>query len=156
MVTGNALILIFIASLLLLFFLILKLQLEPFVALIGVAFLTALVVGFDIKEVSGIVAGGFGSTLTSVGILIGLGVIFGELLAASGAVEKIAQGILKLFGVKKSPAGIALTGTAVSVPVFFDAAFVILSGLIRSLTKRTGIPAITFVTALASWFNYFS
>ncbi|MCU9613015.1 GntP family permease [Caldibacillus lycopersici] len=149
MVTGNALIAIFIGALLLLFFLILKVKLEPFVALVGVAILTALAVGFPIAEVSSIVAGGFGNTLVSVGILIGLGVIFGELLAASGAVEKIAQAILKLFGVKKSAAGIALTGTAVSIPVFFDAAFVILSGLIKSLANKTKIPAITFVTALA-------
>ncbi|WP_257347343.1 GntP family permease [Pseudalkalibacillus decolorationis] len=149
MVTGNLLIGIFIASLLLLFFLILKAKLEPFVALIGIAFLTALVVGFPIDEVSQIVASGFGDTLISVGILIGLGVIFGQFLAASGAVEKIAQAILNVFGVKKSPAGIALTGTAVSIPVFFDAAFVILSGLIKSLSKKTGIPAVTFVTALA-------
>jgi len=149
MVTGNALIVIFIAALLLLFFLILKVKLEPFVSLIGVALLTALAVGFPISEVAQIVAGGFGDTLVSVGILIGLGVIFGQFLAASGAVEKIAQAIIKLFGVKKSPFGIGLTGTAVSIPVFFDAAFVILSGLVKSLTKRTGIPAVTFVTALA-------
>jgi len=149
MVTGNALIFIFIGALLLMFFLILKVKLEPFVTLILVAVLTALVVGFDVTQVSSIVAGGFGNTLVGVGILIGLGVIFGELLASSGAVEKIAQGITKLFGKKNSPAGIGFTGTAVSIPVFFDAAFVILSGLVKSLVKRTGIPAITFVTALA-------
>lgn len=149
MVTGNALIILFILSLLLLFFLIIKVRLEPFVSLIGVAFITALVVGLDIKEVSGIVASGFGNTLAGVGILIGLGIIFGEFLAASGAIEKIAQGILRLFGVKKSSLGIGLTGTVVSIPVFFDAAFVILSGLIKSLSRKTKISAITFVTALS-------
>jgi len=149
MVTGNLLIVIFIAALLFLFFLILKVKIEPFVALIGVAFLTALAVRIPIAEISTVVASGFGDTLISVGILIGLGVIFGQLLAASGAVEKIAQSILNVFGVKKSPAGLALTGTAVSIPVYFDAAFVILSGLIKSLSEKTKLPAVTFVTALA-------
>src|SRR5699024_9255507 len=149
MLSGNSLIIVFIASLLLLFFLILKLKLEPFVSLIGVALLTALVAGLPINEISGIVAEGFGSTLTSVGILIGLGIIFGQFLSASGAIEKLAQAILNLFGKKRSPLGIGLTGTAVSIPVYFDAAFVILSGLIKSLSKKTKIVSVSFVTALA-------
>ncbi|KIL51961.1 GntP family permease [Jeotgalibacillus soli] len=148
MVTGNMLIVIFLLSLAALFFLILKLKVEPFLSLIGVAFATAVAIGIPIAEVPGIVTTGFGNTLAGVGILIGLGVIFGQFLAASGAVEKIAHAVLKGFGKQKSPAGLALTGTAVSIPVFFDAAFVILSGLIKSLSKKTGISVVTFVTAL--------
>ncbi|MDX5474198.1 MAG: GntP family permease [Bacillaceae bacterium] len=148
MVTGNILIVIFLLALAVLFFLILKLKLEPFLALIAVAFGTAVVIGIPLNEVPGIVATGFGNTLVGVGILIGLGVIFGTFLAASGAIEKIAQAVLRAFGKDKSPAGLALTGTAVSIPVFFDAAFVILSGLIKSLSKKTGISVVSFVTAL--------
>jgi gluconate:H+ symporter, GntP family len=148
MLTGNMLILVFVLSLAALFFCILKLKIEPFLTLIGVALVTALVIGVPVKEVPGIVTQGFGNTLTGVGILIGLGVIFGQFLGASGAVEKIAQAVLKVFGIKRSPAGLALTGTAVSIPVFFDAAFVILTGLIKSLSKKTGIAAVSFVTAL--------
>lgn len=149
MVTGTMLIVIFLLSLAALFFLILKLKMEPFLSLIGVAFVTALAIGMPIKDVPGIVTAGFGNTLAGVGILIGLGVIFGQFLAASGAVEKIAESIMKVFGMKRSPAGLALTGTAVSIPVFFDAAFVILSGLVRSLATRTGFSFLTFVTALS-------
>ncbi|MGG1684626.1 GntP family permease [Pseudalkalibacillus sp. NRS-1564] len=148
MVTGNTLILIFLLSLVALFVLILKFKLEPFLALIGVAFGTALVIGIPIVEIPGIITSGFGNTLAGVGILIGLGVIFGQFLASSGAVEKIAQSVLKVFGAKKSAAGLALTGTAVSIPVYFDAAFVILTGLIKSLSRKTGISIVTFVTAL--------
>ncbi|WP_341357395.1 gluconate:H+ symporter [Rossellomorea sp. y25] len=148
MVTGNMLIVIFFLALAALFFLILKLKVEPFLSLIGVAFATAVVIGMPLNEVAATVTQGFGNTLTGVGILIGLGVIFGQFLGASGAIEKIAAAVLKAFGIKKSPAGLALTGTAVSIPVFFDAAFVILSGLIKSLSKKTGISVISFVTAL--------
>lgn len=148
MVTGNLLIVIFILSLAVLFFAILKLKIEPFLALITVAILTALAIRMPLNEVASTITTGFGNTLAGVGILIGLGVIFGQFLAASGAVEKIAQAVLKVFGIQKSPAGLALTGTAVSIPVFFDAAFVILSGLIRSLATKTGISVVSFVTAL--------
>ncbi|MER2124291.1 MAG: gluconate:H+ symporter [Exiguobacterium indicum] len=148
MVTGNLLVVIFILSLALLFFSILKLKIEPFLALVAISILTALAIGMPVKEVASVVTTGFGNTLAGVGILIGLGVIFGQFLGASGAVEKIAQAVLNVFGPKKSSAGLALTGTAVSIPVFFDAAFVILSGLIRSLSSKTGISVVSFVTAL--------
>lgn len=148
MITGNLLIVIFLLSLALLFFAILKLKIEPFLALISVAILTALVIGLPLDKVASTVTTGFGNTLSGVGVLIGLGVIFGQLLGASGAVEKVAQAVLKVCGVKGSPAGLALTGSAVSIPVFFDAAFVILSGLIRSLATKTGISIVSFVTAL--------
>lgn len=148
MITGNMLLLIFIASLVLLFILILKFNVEPFISLIAVSIVAALLIGFPINEIPSIITTGFGNTLTGVGILIGLGVIFGSLLGASGAIEKIAAAVLKGFGAKKSAAGLSLTGVIVSIPVFFDAAFVILSGLVKSLSRRTGISVITFVTAL--------
>lgn len=142
------LIVVFLIALAFLFLLIMKWKVEPFLALTVVAFVTALAIGMPIKEIPAVVTGGFGSTLTGVGILIGLGVIFGQFLGASGAIEKIANALLKIFGIKRSPAGLAISGTIVSIPVFFDAAFVILSGLLKSLASRTGISIITFVTAL--------
>ncbi|AOV06602.1 GntP family permease [Sporosarcina ureilytica] len=148
MIEGNLLIVIFILSLAALFFMILKLKVEPFLSLIGVALATAIVLGFPLAEIPSVIVTGFGNTLIGVGILIGLGVIFGQFLGVSGAIEKIAQAVLRIFGVKRSAAGLSLTGVAVSIPVFFDAAFVILSGLVKSLSRRTGISIVTFVTAL--------
>ncbi|GAB6931184.1 gluconate:H+ symporter [Paenibacillus sp. JCM 10914] len=148
MLTGPMLIAAFIIALALLFLLIIKWKVEPFLALTIIAFVTAIGIGIPLKEVPGIVTSGFGSTLTGVGILIGLGVIFGQFLGASGAIERIADSLLKIFGIKNSPAGLAVSGTIVSIPVFFDAAFVILSGLLKSLATRTGISIVTFVTAL--------
>ncbi|MDV6378328.1 gluconate:H+ symporter [Sporosarcina sp. GW1-11] len=148
MVEGNMLIVIFLLSLAALFFMILKMKIEPFVTLIIVAIVTALALGFPLEEIPKVVTTGFGNTLIGVGILIGLGVIFGQFLGVSGAIEKIAGAVLRVFGIKHSAAGLSLTGIAVSIPVFFDAAFVILSGLVKSLSRRTGISIVTFVTAL--------
>ncbi len=143
------LLILFLVSLIVLFLLILKFKVEPFIALLITSFGLALAVGTPIAEASTIIADGFGGTLAGVGILIGLGIVFGQFLAKSGAVEKIAEGILSVTGIKKSPAGLAMTGTLVSIPVFFDAAFVILNKVIKSLSVKTGIAKITFVTALA-------
>src|SRR5699024_10399687 len=148
MVEGNMLIVIFLLSLATLFLLILKFNVDPFISLIVTAFLTALVLGFDLSEIPVVITEGFGDTLVGVGILIGLGVVFGQFLGASGAIEKIADAVLKVFGIKRASAGLSLTGMAVSIPVFFDAAFVILSGLLKSLARKTGLSIMTFVTAL--------
>ncbi|WP_020616066.1 GntP family permease [Paenibacillus daejeonensis] len=148
MLTGPLLIGVFVLALAFLFLLIMRWKVEPFLALICTAFVTAIAIGMPIAEVPGIVTAGFGNTLAGVGILIGLGVIFGQFLGASGAIERIADVLLKLFGIRRSPAGLSIAGTIVSIPVFFDAAFVILSGLLKSLATRTGISVMTFVTAL--------
>lgn len=149
MLTGNALIVGFVVSLILLFILIIKFKWDAFVSLLIVALGLGLVSSIPAKEVPGIMAGGFGSTLTGVGILIGLGIIFGQFLASSGAISKIASGMLRAFGVKKSPYAMAATSITVSIPVFFDAAFIILHKLIQNLSIKTKISLSTFVTILA-------
>ncbi|WP_404330175.1 GntP family permease [Mesobacillus maritimus] len=149
MLTGNALIVGFVVSLILLFVLIIKFKWDAFISLLIIALGLGLVTSIPAKEVPGIMAGGFGSTLTGVGILIGLGIIFGQFLASSGAISKIASGMLHAFGVKKSPYAMAATSITVSIPVFFDAAFIILHKLIQNLSIKTKISLSTFVTILA-------
>lgn len=149
MVTGNMLILIFLLSIVLLFLLIIKFKWEPFLALIGVSLIVGLLVGIPTTEIPIIFTDGFGSSLAGVGLLIGLGIMFGQLLGASGAIEKIAQSLLKVFGAKRSPEAVSLTGAFVSIPVFFDAAFIILINLIRDLSTKAKISMVTLTTALS-------
>lgn len=149
MVTGSLLLWIFVLSLVFVFGLIIWFKWDAFVALLAGAIVTGLLVGIPLAKLPGIITGGFGSTLGGIGITIGLGVILGELLYAAGATQKIAESMVNAFGEKRSPLAIALTGWVVSIPVFFDAAFVILIGLIRQLSQRTKISMVTFSTALA-------
>ncbi|WP_158735790.1 GntP family permease [Alteribacillus sp. YIM 98480] len=149
MVSGGALILIFILALASLFFLILFMKWEPFIALLVVAGLTGFVVGIPVAEVPAIIADGFGSTLAGVGILIGLGIMLGQLMEASGAIHKIAHTLLRLAGREKSRHAVAGTGLVVGIPLFFDAAFVILNGLIRKLSATAKVPYISLVLPLA-------
>lgn len=149
MVTGSLLLWIFVASLLLVFGLIVWAKLDAFLSLIAGSIVTGLVVGIGMDKLPGIITAGFGGTLGGIGITIGLGVMLGELLFAAGATQRIADTLIRAFGEKRSPLAIALTGWVVSIPVFFDAAFVLLIGLIRQISKRTRISMVTLVTALA-------
>ena len=147
--TGFGLILVFIASIALLFFIILKLKWEPFLALLIATIFVGLVAGMPAVDIPGVMTEGFGASLAGVGILIGLGVMFGQLLGSAGAIQSIAQALLRVTGVKRAPTAVAFTGAIVSIPVFFDAAFIVLVNLIRSISVRAKISMMTLTTALA-------
>lgn len=149
MVTGPMLLVIFVLSIALLLLLIIKFKWQPFLALILAAAITDLVVGMPLAKIPGTLTKGFGDTLAGIGMVIGLGVMLGQLLAASGATTRIAESVLKIFGKEKSTLAVTLIGWIVSIPVFFDAAFVILLPLLRQLSKKTKIAFASFVAALA-------
>lgn len=149
MVTGPMLLVVFVVSVVLLLFAVIKLKLNAFIALEVVALITGFLVRMPLSDLAANIAAGFGNTMKSIGIVIGLGVMLGRLLEEAGATEQIANGLLRVTGQKRAPLAINLTGYLVSIPVFFDAAFVILISLAREVARKTKISFITFVTALA-------
>ena len=91
---------------------------------------------------------GFGDTMGDIGIIILLGVAMGQILHESGCTREIANTMLRLCGREKSALALNLTGYIISIPVFFDAAFVILIGLIREMAREGKLALNTLVTAL--------
>ena len=83
------------------------------------------------------VSKGFGNSMTSIGIVIGFGCIMGIFLEKSGAAKRMALTILKLVGVKNCDVVLGLTGFVVSIPVFCDSGFVILSALAKEFSRLT-------------------
>lgn len=143
------LLVIFLIGIALLMLLIIKFKVNPFLALIFVSVVIGFGAGLTPGEVSSNISSGFGSTMTSIGIVIALGIILGQLLYETGGTEEIATLVLKKVGMKNSPLALAITGVIVAIPVYFDAAFVILVTIAKQLSKKTGIPLARFVTALA-------
>lgn len=117
-------------------------KLHPFPSLIITAILIALLsMPFgDVETPSqciSLVTSGFGGTMTSIGIVIGFGCIMGIFLEKSGAAKRMALSILKLVGVKNCDVVLGLTGFVVSIPVFCDSGFVILSSLAKEFSRLT-------------------
>lgn len=71
-------------SVLVLLFLIMKVKLHAFVSLVLVSLLVALAARVPLADVVDTMTGGFGSTLASVALLVGLGAMIGRLLEFSG------------------------------------------------------------------------
>ena len=113
-------------------------RMHAFPSLIISAILIAILSeGITFSESIGMVTAGFGGTMTSIGIVIGFGCIMGIFLEKSGAAKRMALTILKLVGVKRADVVLGLTGFVVSIPVFCDSGFVILSSLAKEFSRLT-------------------
>jgi GntP family gluconate:H+ symporter len=127
-----------------------KFKVQPFISLMISAIFVGLASGINAVTVIKKISEGFGNTLSSIGIIIALGAIIGVYLEKSGGTRVLANSLLKKIGEKRAPLAINLTGLIVSIPVFCDSGFVILSSLNKALSKKTGIPLAVFAIALST------
>ncbi len=125
-------------------------KLHPFMALLIAAYFVGIAGGLKLDTVGTIITNGFGSILAYIGIVIVLGTIIGIILEKSGAAVKMADVVLKVVGPKRPALAMSLIGWIVSIPVFCDSGFVILSALRKSVTRRTRTSAVTMSIALAT------
>lgn len=127
-----------------------KFGLHPFLTLIGAGILAGFIGGLNANSIVSELANGFGSTLKSIGIVIAFGTIIGTFLELSGGAKTMAESVLKIVGEKRSPLAMNIIGFIVSIPVFCDSGFVILSTLNKALSKKTGISLAVIAVALAT------
>ncbi|MGQ8335205.1 GntP family permease [Sunxiuqinia sp. A32] len=127
-----------------------KLKMHPFVVLLLACFIVGFIAGMPSGEITQTITGGFGQILAYIGIVIVLGTIIGTILEKSGAAIRLADLTVKLVGKKYPTLAMGIIGYIVSIPVFCDSAFVILSSLKRSLVRKTGKSAVAMTIALAT------
>lgn len=123
---------------------------HPFLALLVATYFIAISAGIPLRETGKIIGGGFGSTLSSIGIIIIAGTLIGVILEKTGATWTISKAILKMVSPKRPAAAMSMIGYIVSIPVFCDAAFVVLSSLNKSLAARTGKSVVPIAIALST------
>lgn len=133
----------------LLIFMMLKTKVHPFLAMIISASITGLVGGMPAGDVVNSITTGFGNTLGSIGIIIGFGVMMGEIFEVSGAAKKMAQIFVEKLGKGREELALAITGFLVSIPIFCDSGFVVLSPLAKSISRNTKKSVISLGLSLA-------
>lgn len=136
------------AAVALLIFFVIRTKVHALLALIIAASIAGLAAGMTPDAVIEAITTGFGSTLGTIGLVIGLGVMMGRILEVSGAAEKLAYTLLKWVGKKKEEWALAVAGYIISIPIFVDSAYVILSPLVKSLSRTTGRSVLTLGIAL--------
>ncbi|WP_207211939.1 GntP family permease [Promicromonospora panici] len=123
---------------------VLRTRLDAFVALILASVVTGAVAGQPLLDTISSITTGFGDTLASIGIVIGLGVGIGKILEVSGAADSLARAFLRAFGKGREEWAMGSVGALVSIPVFCDSGYVIMNPLARSIArvKRGGYVAL--------------
>jgi GntP family gluconate:H+ symporter len=150
MVQGPMLIVILVIGIAFIVLATSKFKLHPFIALLLTAYGIAFAAGMPVLEIGSTIRGGFGGILNYIGIVIILGTIIGTILEKSGAAITMADKVLKIVGEKRPALAMSIIGYIVSIPVFCDSGFVILSSLKKSLAKRTKTSSVTMTVALAT------
>ena len=149
--TGT-LLLIAAAAVALLLFLIIKIKMHAFVALVLVSLLTALAAGIPVADVPSALTSGFASTLGSVALLVGFGVMVGRLLEVTGGAQVLADTLIGRFGEKRAPLALGVAALLFGFPIFFDAGLVVFLPIIITVARRFGGSTLLYALPAAGAF----
>ncbi|RBY87885.1 GntP family permease [Blastococcus sp. TF02A-30] len=149
---AGPLLLIAAAAVVLLLFLIIRLKLHAFVALILVSLLTALAAQVPLEDVVTTLTTGFGATLASVALLVGLGAMLGRLLEFSGGAQVLADVLIRRFGEQRAPLALGVAALLFGFPIFFDAGLVVFLPIVFTVALRLGGSLLTYGLPVAGAF----
>lgn len=158
--SGQQMLIGLLIGIVLLIFMVLKTKIQAFLSLIITTVVIGVIGGMPLNTITledgtkfGIlqsITSGFGNTLSSIGIIIGFGVMLGAIFEETGAAKRMALCFLKVFGKNKEEEAMAFTGFLVSIPIFCDSGFIILSPIAKAISKVTKKSLISLGVALAA------
>ncbi len=141
--------LILLASIALIVFLIMKIRLNAFVALILACIFLGIATGMPLAKIASAIEAGMGGTLGFLATILGLGTILGKMMEVSGGAERLARTLIDVFGRDKTHWAMMIVGFICGIPVFFQVGFVLLIPLIFSVAAgarmslvKIGIPVV--------------
>lgn len=117
-------------------------KLNPFLAFLIVSVVAGLTTGIPLSSIGKSLQKGIGDMLGSLVIVIALGAMLGKIVAESGAAQKIASVMMKIFGVKYIQWGLVCTGFIIGIPLFYNVGFVLMIPLIFSVVNQYKLPAV--------------
>ncbi|MGZ0710367.1 GntP family permease (plasmid) [Coraliomargarita sp. W4R53] len=116
--------------------LIIVFKVHAFLTLIIVSLLTALVAQVPVSEIAATLLGGFGATLATVALLVGLGAMLGRLIEHSGGAKALADRFVDIFGEKRAPFALGIASLILGFPMFFDAGLVMMLPIVFAVARR--------------------
>jgi len=125
-------------------------KLHPFIVLLIAAIILSILLGIGPLDATGLIFKGFFKIIKNIGLLILFGTIIGTALEQSNGTLALAKGIIKSLQKLPLPYAVSCIGYLVSIPVFCDAAFVILSQLNKTLSYQTKTPMVGLTVALST------
>ncbi|MCD9496704.1 GntP family permease [Photobacterium carnosum] len=146
------LLLVATGSIALLLILIMRFKIHAFLSLTLVSFLTAVVTGVQTDQVVPTMMSGFGGTLASVALLVGLGTMIGRILEVTGGAKVLADTLIGRFGSDKAPFALGVASLLFGFPIFFDAGLIVMMPILFSVAKQFGGSTIKYALPVAGAF----
>lgn len=147
---GLGLVLIIVLGVLFVILATAKFKLHPFLSLLISAFAIGILSGMPLGDVVTAVNDGFGGLMGGIGLVIVFGTIIGIILEKSGAALRMAEVVLRIVGEKRPQLAMSAIGSIVSIPVFCDSGYVILSSLKKALANKTKVTVASMAIALST------
>ena len=127
-----------------------RFKVHPFLSILGTALVLAILLGIPITDIPSVITNGFGGAFSGIALVIIFGSLIGNILECTGSTVAIARCIERVVGKKHPRLAMMLIGWIVSIPVFCDSGFVLVSPIGKSLARRTGAPQASLMLALAA------
>ena len=149
MTTISAL-LLFAAVIILMVVAIARFKVHPFLAILGAALLLAVLLGVPFTDIPDVIGKGFGGVFSGIALVIIFGTLIGSVLERTGGAVALARAVERVVGKRHPRLAMMLIGWIVSIPVFCDSGFVLVSPIGKSLAGRSGISPVPLMLALAA------
>ncbi|MGP5054870.1 GntP family permease [Brachybacterium paraconglomeratum] len=133
--------------------LVIRFKLHAFLTLVLVSLLTAFATGIPSGSIVDVMLGGFGGTLASVALLVGLGAMLGKLIEHSGGATVLAETMIRIFGEKRAPLALGVASLLMGFPMFFDAGLVVMLPIVFAVAARLGGPVLLYAMPSAVAFS---
>ena len=134
--------LIVLFSIILLILLISYFKINAFLSFLIVSIGAGLLLGVNPAQIGSTIQKGIGDMLGSLVIVIIAGSMLGKLVAETGAAQKIASGMMHIFGEKYLQLALTITGFVIGIPLFYNVGFVLVFPIIASVVYRYKLPAV--------------
>lgn len=128
-------------------FICIKKRVSPVLFTLGAGVLTALIGGLPLEQIPGTMSGAFGTMMTNSAYVIIFGIMYGELMEATGGLSALLTRMVKRTGANGSIVAVFIFGYVLSIPVGFPAAMAVGCPMLKPLSRKTGKPLVSFASA---------
>jgi GntP family gluconate:H+ symporter len=125
-------------------------KIKPYLVLLIISVLSGLILKIDFSETLKLILEGFKNIIFSIGPIIIIGTILGKFLQETGATNKMVTTFINIFGLSKIPLTFNILGFIISIPVFCDAAFILMSSIVKEISRVSGRKIIILTVCLAT------
>ena len=148
--TTMGILLIFAAAIILMVVAIARWKVHPFLAILATAIVLAVLLGVPFADIPDVIGKGFGGVFSGIALVIIFGTLIGRVLERMGGAVALARTVERVVGKHHPRLAMMLIGWIVSIPVFCDSGFVLVSPIGKSLARRSGISPVPLMLALAA------